>query len=210
MDNQIATPTSFSEGNASAKTSKKSFIIFAVGFILIIAIIIGVVVLIAQNKKNDATLDTGNVKGEVSYISNSNYPAMLNLYANMYDNMTINDLDKLISKSGYSIRKDTDDDDDAIVYLASSTAMRKTNGSGACLYDTDYVKYIVDKQEELTEEQEPTKWATAIEYHECVAGADTYIMELNEGKFRNFTGTVTIDYDSKEDAILNQLSVRQK
>ena len=165
-----------------------------------------------QNKNRGAILDTGNKKEEISYVSNSDYPAMLNLYSNMYDNITIDDLDKLISKSGYNVKKDTDDDDDTIVYLTTSNAVAAPSdeNEGGCRYDTNYVKYVVDSEDELTEEQEPNKWATAIEYHECVDGVDTYIMEMTEGKYRNFTGTVTIDYDTKEDAILNQLSVRQK
>ena len=212
MDNQVVTPTNFSNIDTSKKSSKKGFIIFAVIAVLVIAVIVFAVVLVVQNKNKDAILDTGNKKEEISYVSNSDYPAMLNLYSNMYDNITIDDLDKLISKSGYNVKKDTDDDDDTIVYLTTSNAVAAPSdeNEGGCRYDTNYVKYVVDSEDELTEEQEPNKWATAIEYHECVDGVDTYIMEMTEGKYRNFTGTVTIDYDTKEDAILNQLSVRQK
>ena len=210
-DNQFMTPTNFSDNinGISQKRSKKGIIIFTLGLIAVLAIIVVAVVLITKNNfGTDSSQAVSEESSEVHFISNSDYPTALNIYANVHDYISLDDLDKIIEESGYEIKKDVYGDDDQIVYLLPAIASKK--GSGDCKYNVGYVQYRIDADDEVAEGQEPVKKAIDFEYHECVEGKDTYIMEIAGGKFRNYSGKVMVDYDSKEDAILNQLNVRAK
>lgn len=201
--NQIIEPTHTNIPTPGKKTTKKSTLII-VGIVIFIVFIAPI---IALNIYAHSEQIVGGDRGQSRFEIDENAPMILNIYANMYENITITDLDFLIKKTNYATKKEVDDIDKDIVYLSSVTStIRKDN----CFNGEAYIKYRVDRQEGLTEEQEPNKWAIDIEYHECIQGKDTYIMQTLDHKYRNYTGTLTIDYDTKEDAILNQLSVRNK
>ena len=202
-ENQVTAPIS-TDNPITQKPNNKKRLIIIIGIIVLLTVIIPIVVYSIISSR--VQIVSGE-KGDIRFDIDSEAPMALNIYKNMYENITLSDLDTLIEKSGYALRKDKDSVDEDIIYLTTATSTRR---EGVCLYGDGYIKYRVDHQEGLTEEQEPNKWAVDIEYHECVRGNDTYIIEMLDGKYRNFTGSVTIDYETKDEAILNQLSVREK
>ncbi len=206
-NNQFLTPTSFSSNEVPQKKSKKGVIAFTLGMIIVLAMIVVAVIVIAKNVQTSDERTANEEKDGAQFVSNSDYPMALNIYANIHDYMTLDDLDAVIEESGYEMKKDVDSDDDRQIYLVPAMASKNY---GDCKYNIGYVQYHIDEEDGSTEEQEPAKMVVDIEYHECVDGRDTYIMEISGGQFRNYSGSVTVDYDSKEDAILNQLSIRAK
>ena len=193
----------YNEQNTSQKQPNRKKRVFIIAGIIILLILISPLIIYGVFI-NRVQIVSGS-RGELRFDTDSQSPNALNIYRNMYENMTLSDLDALIEKSGYVFRKDIDEIDEDVIYLTNITAIRKES---VCRYDDGYVKYRIDRQEGLTEEQEPNKWAVDIEYHECVKGKDLYIIEMLDGKYRSFTGSATIDYDTKEDAILNLRNIR--
>lgn len=205
-NNSIAQPQSPASNapQPAAKTHKK-LIIIIVSIIVILAAAITAIILFTNNSQKQETSsatdenvnhDLNNKKDEtITYTKNSNYSKTLNVFANIHENIDITTLQKILdqAKNGLALHYS---DDQTSGYIHNGAIQDINN-----YCDDEFITFNID----INDTSSDYNTIYDVTYRAPLSSGCSYILRNADGTFRHFTGHITSDFDTLEEAIDDHL-----
>lgn len=207
MDNNLIAqpqPPVSNTPQPAPKTHKK-LIIVIVSIVVILAAAITAIILFMSNGQKQETSSTTdeninhdlNNKNDIviTYTKNPKYSEALNVFSNIHENIDTTTLQEILNqaKNGLTIHYS---DDQTSGYIHNGAIQDVEN-----YCDDEFITFNVD----LNETSSDYNTIFDVTYHAPLSSGCSYILRNADGTFRHFTGHITSDFDTLEEAIDDHL-----